>query len=353
MPSIVPSELGPAAGATIVSALLAAARAAGVEIRTEARVRELRFDNGIAHLTSADGHRFSAAAVVLASGGFGSNAELLARYWPDATQYGDWHWYIGPDENLGDGLLMGIDAGGTVVGHNWGQWIETPNFERIVDPFTPPWLVYVNREGRRFISETAPYVVLPDAVAAQTGGTCFAVLSEGILSGPIDDPAFADPYGMGADFDSSWTKQRIRAQVAKGAVASALTLAELAVKIGIDPDGLAGTIEIYNRDAAAGRDTVFDKPAKLMLPITDPPYYTVEVRRAVLGMTFAGLRTDERARVLDRGGYPIAGLFAAGEIVGGLTGPTYPGGGVMISNAVVFGRIAGRGAARVAVNGTS
>jgi fumarate reductase flavoprotein subunit len=239
---------------------------------------------------------------------------------------------------------MGVDVGGIVVSQNWGQTIETPNFARIVDPFTPPWLVYVNREGRRFISETASYCAMPEAVAGQTDGLCFGIFDEAALSGPIDDPAFADPYGMGADFESSWTSTRLREQIEAGRIFTGGTVEELADRAGIDPMGLGGTFETYNRDAAAGRDSVFEKPAKMMLPIATPPFYAAVVRRAVIGMTFAGLRVDENAAVLDRSEHPIPGLFAAGEIVGGLCASVYPAGGVMISNAVVFGRVAGAAA---------
>jgi succinate dehydrogenase/fumarate reductase flavoprotein subunit len=347
MPSGDTGGLGPAGGAVIVAALLRAVTSAGVTIHTRTRITGLiRDDAGhIVGASAEDGERFDADAVVVTTGGFGNSPELRARYYPDATVHGDWHWYIGPPENFGDGLTMGLAAGGTVVNENAGVLLETPNFSRVVDAFTPPWLVFVNTRGQRFINEMASYTVLGDVIAHQPGRRCYAIFDEAALASATEDPAFTDPYGLGVDMESNWTAEVLRAQTAAGRVHSAPTAAGLAGSIGVPVDSLSTTIDRWNADVAGGQDRVFDKPPTMLLPISTPPFYAVELRPAIVGMTFAGLRIDDRARVLDPAGRPIPGLYAAGEVTGGLMGQIYPAGGTSIGNALVFGRIAGTDAA--------
>lgn len=77
-----------------------------------------------------------------------------------------------------DGRVVGIQAGADIVGHNRGLLLTTPNFHNVLEAFVPGWLVYVNREGRRFVKETGEYAVMSGVVQAQTGGSCFAVFDE-------------------------------------------------------------------------------------------------------------------------------------------------------------------------------
>jgi predicted oxidoreductase len=125
-------------------------------------------------------------------------------------------------------------------------------------------------------------------------------------------------------------------------VLAADTLTELAQKAGIAAAGLEATVEFWNADAEAGRDTAFEKKTDMLLPLRNAPYYAVELKPAIIGITFAGLRIDEHARVLDTAGRPISGLYAAGEVAGGLDADVYAGGGTSIGNALVFGRTAAR-----------
>lgn len=348
MPSGDTGGLGPAGGAVIVNVLYTAALEAGVTIRTRTRVAELvHATDGtrVIGVSTDRGERFDADAIVLATGGFGASPEMLARHYPDATEHGDWHWYIGPDENVGDGLRMGIDAGAAVVNENAGVLMETPNFSRVVDGFTPPWLVFVNERGLRFVNEMASYCVLGSVIGAQPGGRCFALFDADALRVATEDPAFTDPYGLGVDMESNWTSEVLNAQIAKGRVYRADTLEALAEVAGIAADGLEASVEAWNADVATGRDRTFEKVPTMLLAVATPPFHVVELRPAVIGMTFAGLRIDDRAHVLDTAGRPIPGLFAAGELTGGLMGWIYPAGGTSIGNALVFGRIAGTEAA--------
>ena len=106
----------------------------------------------------------------------------------------------------------------------------------------------------------------------------------------------------------------------------------------------------YNEDARNGHDRRYLKAGELR-EVSSGPFYAIEVRASTFGNTFPGLRIDGDARVYDEAGAAIGGLFAAGEAAGGVMGPRYVGGGNSISNAIIFGRIAGASAARAALPG--
>jgi fumarate reductase flavoprotein subunit len=338
---------GPAGGAMIIAALWTAVQAAGVPVRTGVRVASLETapDGAVTGVVTEAGERLAADSVVLATGGFGAGQEMLAELWPEATEQGDWHWYLGPDTNVGDGIAMAREVGGVVVNPGAGTLLETPNFGRLNDAFTPPWLIYVNRDGQRFIDETDTYCVMGHVIGKQPDGRCWAVFDEASLVSMADDD-HVDPYGLGIDLESNWAVPMLRRQIEAGKVRSGQSLAELAAGIGVSAEGLQATVELYNADVAAGRDTVFEKKSEHLRPVATAPFYAVELRPAIIGMTFTGLRVDNHTRVLDRAGRPIGRLFAAGELTGGLDQDVYAGGGTSIGNALVFGRIAGENAAR-------
>jgi hypothetical protein len=290
------------------------------------------------------GDNVRASSVVLATGGFGANPQLLERLYPDAAGQGDWAWYIGSRHCQGDGLRLGEAVGADVVGHNRGLLLTTPNFRRVLEVFVPGWLVYVNREGRRFVDETAEYAVMSGVIQAQTGGSCFAVFDETARREAAPHPRYADAFAAGA-LPMNWVADELAAQVQTGRVIRADSLAALAERCGIRATALEATVERYNADVAAGQDRAFFKAGEEMKAIATPPFYAVEIRPAIICLTSAGLRIDPDCRVLDSGDRPVPGLFAAGETTGGVLGERYVGGGNSITNAIVFGRRAGRRAA--------
>ncbi len=135
-----------------------------------------------------------------------------------------------------------------------------------------------------------------------------------------------------------------------------LSHGELAGKLGVDRDGLERSIAQYNADAAAGTDTRFNlggddyqrflgdaaqSPNPCMRPVATPPYYAVRLYPSDLG-TAAGLATDGDARVLDAAGSPIPGLYACGNDMNSIMGGAYPGPGITLGPALVFGWLAAR-----------
>jgi fumarate reductase flavoprotein subunit len=205
----------------------------------------------------------------------------------------------------------------------------------------------VNAQGRRFVDETAAYAVMAGVIKEQ-GGRCWAVFDEASRADAKPAPQFADAFASGV-LPLNWVADVLAQQIAAGRILSADTLEALAKRAGIAPGGLAATVTRYNGDCAAGRDTAFFKDAAQLRPIATPPFYAAEVRPAIVCLTSCGPRIDPDTRVLDANERAIPGLFAAGEVTGNALGERYIGGGNSIANAIVFGRIAGRSAAREAL----
>jgi fumarate reductase flavoprotein subunit len=312
----VPRSHRPAGGGQAVTgALLTAARRAGVEIALGNRVTRLLTDDGRVRGVESRGEHLTAAAIVLASGGFAHNEGLLMEYYPRFAAEAR-HWSPAAETSVGDGLLMGRAVGAAIVGWNPGITVLTSGLSRDRDPFPPGWLVYVNQHGQRFINERAPYSVIAPAAARQPGGV--------------------------------WTAEAVADGVRRGLVTRAGTLAELARQAGIDAAGLTRTIARYNAGCDSGGDREFLKDPAVMRPVREPPFYAARVRPLAMSLTCHGVKIDPDARVLDTRNEAIPGLFAAGEVVGNLIGEQYLGGGNAVGGALTFGRIAGCSAARLA-----
>lgn len=341
-------------GPGLIDALTAAVQRAGCSILYQARATELVTEHrrvvGVRYLKDDDEHMAVAGAVVLASGGFEANAEWRTRYlgpgWDLAKVRGSRF-------NTGDGIRMALDAGAVP----WGNWsgahavgwdLHAPPFGdlSVGDAFQKhsyPLSVMVNAHGRRFLDEGADfrnytYAKYGREILAQPGQMAWQVFDAKII------PLLRDEY-------------RIR-RVTK---VTGKSLPELASKLeGVDADQFLRTIEEYN--AAVQQDVAFNPNVKdgrgtvgLAInksnwanTVDTPPFEAYGVTCGVT-FTFGGLRIDEQAQVIDTEGKPLKGLFAAGELVGGIFYFNYPG-GTGLTNGSVFGRIAGDAAAASALS---
>ena len=338
-------------GKGLVAQHTAAAAAAGVVVRYGAAVcgleRAPRGEVGGVAYRDADGrrHAVEAGAVVLAAGGFEADAGRRERYlgpgWSRAL-------VRGTPANTGEVLELAIEAGAARFG-DWsschsvawdaGAAPDGGNREltnRLTRQSYPLGIV-VNAAGRRFVDEGADfrnytYAKYGREILAQPGGIAFQVFD-----------AKTRPLLRTEEYDS---------EPITGA--SADSLEELAARLGIDADALRATVDAFNAaivdvpfDPAIkdGRASRVDPPKSNWAQALDsPPYYGYAVACGVT-FTFGGLHVDRHARVLDASGAPIDGLYAVGEMVGGLFYGNYPGGTGLTSGAV-FGRIAGDHAAR-------
>jgi tricarballylate dehydrogenase len=302
---------------------------------------------GIVVRTPDGTETIDAGAVVLASGGFEANPEMRTRYLGP-------NWELarvrGTPYNTGDGIRMAIDIGALPWGHWSGchsvQWdLNAPwhGDRKVGDNFQKhsyPVGIIVNLRGERFVDEGADfrnytYVKYGRAVIGQPRRTAFQIFDQKVV-------------------DILREEYRIR-EVTK---AEANTFEELARKLEIDVPGFVKTVTEFN--AAVMKDVPFNPAVKdgrgtrgLVLPksnwaqaLDTPPYVGYAVTTGIT-FTFGGLKIDDAGRVIDCEQRAIPGLFAAGELVGGIFYHNYPGGAGLMAGAV-FGRIAGRSAAATA-----
>lgn len=336
-------------GLGLIEQLTAAVRRAGAEIRYQHRAMRLIYDAsrlaGVEVTTPSGTEHIQADALVLAAGGFQSSPEWRARYlgagWELAKVRGTRY-------NTGDGIRMGLAAGAASAGHWSGchavAWdLNAPEFGDISvgDGFQKhsyPFGVVVNKAGRRFLDEGADfrnytYAKYGREILKQPGQFAWQIFDAKVAH------LLRDEYRI---------KQvsRFRAD----------TLEELAARLeGIDADAFLATIAAYNTavrqnvpfdpNVKDGRSTVGIEPPKSNWAntIDTPPFEAYAVTCGIT-FTFGGLRVNARAAVIDEDGAEMAGLFACGEMAGGLFYFNYPGGSGLTAGSV-FGRIAGRGAA--------
>ena len=318
------------ANGNVITILTDAAKANGVEIVTDTRANELIVENGKVvgvKATTSEGANVTLHAnsgVVLATGGFSANAPMVVEYnnyWPGLSD-------TMPSTNAptitGDGIVMAKAVGADLVGMGFAQLMPSSH---PVDGslFSGIWgsaetQVFVNKEGKRYVNEYAERDVLSKAALAQTDGIFYIICDNKIAKN-------ADVAGMEA----------------KGNVVVADTLEELAEKLGIPTDTFVETIERYNSFVDAQKDDDFGKP--LFGEKIDEAPFVATPRSPSLHHTMGGVKIDTNTHVISTEGNVIDGLYAAGEVTGGLHAGNRLGGNAM-TDFLVFGRIAGENAAK-------
>ena len=318
------------ANGNVITILTDAAKANGVEIVTDTRANDLIVENGKVvgvKATTSEGANVTLHAnsgVVLATGGFSANAPMVVEYnnyWPGLSD-------TMPSTNAptitGDGIVMAKAVGADLVGMGFAQLMPSSH---PVDGslFSGIWgsaetQVFVNKEGKRYVNEYAERDVLSKAALEQTDGIFYIICDNKIAKN-------ADVAGMEA----------------KGNVVVADTLEELAEKLGIPADTFVETIERYNSFVDAQKDDDFGKP--LFGEKIDEAPFVATPRSPSLHHTMGGVKIDTNAHVISTEGNVIDGLYAAGEVTGGLHAGNRLGGNAM-TDFLVFGRIAGENAAK-------
>ncbi len=336
-------------GPGLVESLTAAAKKNGIEVWYSARATALIADDegvkGVRVRRAGKTRDVLARSVVLAGGGFQANPEWRARYLGPGWELAK---VRGTRFNTGDVLKMALDIGAAPVG-NWSgchavAWERNaPEFGDLAvgDQFQKhsyPWGVYLNAAGKRFVDEGADF-----------RNYTYAKYGRVILNQPLQ---FAWQI-----FDAKVKAQlRDEYKIRQVTKVTADTLEELVQKLeDVDPQAALAELKAYN--AAVKTDVPFNPNVKdgrctegLTIPksnwantLDTPPFEAYAVTCGIT-FTFGGLRIDTDARVLSTDGEPIPGLYAAGELVGGIFYFNYPG-GTGLTNGAVFGKIAGSGAA--------
>ena len=348
-PSVIPNSMGLSAwrsGPGLVRMLTTAARRAGVTILYETKMLRLLLDDAGAvtgvEAQDADGvHTIGGRGVVLACGGFEANARMRAEFlgagWERAKVRGSAY-------NTGDGHRAALEAGAQA----FGQWTGCHATPIDVDaPLTGsveitermprrsyPLGITVNRQGRRFFDEGAgfaeqTFVAAGSAILRQDGGVAFQL------------------------FDSR-AAPHLEPRYALSRAAQAFTLRELAGELRVDADALEATVAEYNAAANDGEYSPrtldglsargLDPPKSNWAIRLDAPPFSAFTVTGGITYTYGGLKVDENGRVLGAEDAPVPGLFAAGEIVGGIFyHNSLRAAGLM--HGAVFGRLAGACAA--------
>ena len=340
------------AGKGLSDRLFELAERAGVEVAYETKATGLLVDNRgqVTGLSVRDPQGFRELptdSVVLACGGFEANSEMRARYLGPGWELAK---VRGTRFNTGDGIRMAIDIGAQPYGHWSGchavAWdLNSPpygdrNIADLYQKHSYPLGIIVNADGERFVDEGADfrnytYVKYGREILSQPQRAAFQIFDEKTRHLLRDEYTIPQATKVQSD-----------------------TIEGLAEGLGIDGDGLARTTEKFNAavqegdfDPAVldGKHTLGIDPPKSnwALPLDTPPYLGYAVTCGIT-FTFGGLKIDRRAQALDTEDEPIPGLYAAGELVGGLFYHNYPGGAGLMAGAV-FGKIAGAYAARYAL----
>ena len=349
-------------GNGLIAALAVAAERKGIPLWLRAPLASLIEENGriVGAMINREGRDVEVRVrrgVVLACGGFAGDAALKARLYAHVAA-GRTHQSLPPSTNSGDGIRIAARAGAAFNEdvHFAGAWtpvsfLPRPDGTKLPYPHFidrgKPGYIAVDRRGRRFVNEAKSYHVFVPAMIEACRGDAEAECWN------ICDHAAIRRWGLGA---APPRPARLKPYLDSDYILSGTTPEELARRIGVDPAGLAATIRSFNEGARRGVDTEFARgtdayqrfngapghlPNPCVAPLDQPPYYAVRLVPGDIG-TFAGLRTDASARVLDMDGQPIPGLYAAGNDMARVMGGTYPGAGITIGPALTFGYIAGR-----------
>ena len=278
--------------------------------------------------------RVNTKSVIIATGGFPGNEDLLKKYCPD--YYEGMHLGKNP-YHTGDGLLMAQEIGAAIAStipiFHLGPVLETGYSGSLGALAYQPYMVWVNKHGRRFADESwSVHWEIGNAVLNQPDRTAFMLLDDNIrkeLAARM--PIFTTEF------------QKLQKD---GSAATAESWDALAAWMGIDAGDLKVNIEEYNGYCERGYDALFAKESDNLVPLQIAPYHAVRCK-VHCGETMGGIIINEKMSVLDKAHHIIAGLFACGVITDGWMGQTYCTDmfGSACSYAMNSGRIAGENAA--------
>jgi fumarate reductase flavoprotein subunit len=315
-----------------------------IDVRLNTRVKELVRDRSgaVVGVVAADDEarivRHMGRNVVLTSGGCASNPAMF-------EQLDEIHDYNNDSYpfSQGDGITLGLGAGGKI----WGRKTRIPLFGGILSdadypspmrqifrpwpPSRPPFEIFVNTAGQRFVREDIPsHDTIEQGLLAQKDTVCWIVFDDAMFAAapPIMNP-------------KRWSHEQYAALFNKQAFFhKADSIEALAALAGVDAKGLTATVAAFNAGQAKGVDAMGRQ--HMPLPLAKPPFYAIKLHSWKFTI-YAGLAVDGGLRVVDKAGKPVPGLYAAGEIIGnGTTMGRSVCGGMSVTPALTFGRLLGQ-----------
>ena len=322
----------------------------GGEVRTDACVTHIDADGGCVRAVEyTDGKtgetvRVEADAVVIASGGFCGNDELLCRYFPEQYEPGTYLTDAIPMD--GDGIALAEGAGAKL--NDYCTLLKEPNYSFMRRNSVPNriggihFALWVNRDGRRYCTEDCP---------AGNGMTNLLVQQPGKVGYALFDSRMIDDivtgrrsFPMAAMIDTSMVRDYLQSESRRWVCISE-DWDEIARWMGAEPETLRHTLEEYNAACERGVDDRFGKHAENLLPLREGPFYAVRFCPLIID-TFGPIVTDREMRVLDADDKPIGGLYAAGVISAGWQGRDYYLRGAALGMSLGTGLLAGETASR-------
>lgn len=311
---------GGAIGAHLVPLLHKSALAQGAEIRLNSKVVDILEEDGkavgVKVLADSGEYTIRAKAVIIATGGFGANPDMITFYQASLKDFGT----TNHKGATGDAFKMveKFDAALTQM-----EQIQThPTVVKgtgimITEAVRGNGAILVNKNGRRFINEMETRDIVSAAILKGPGKSAYIVFDQQVRESlkAIED----------------YAKQNLMTE--------ANSLKELAIKLVVDPVAFEYTVDEYNKAVLAKNDPDFKRnPASMEHTLSKAPFYAIEVEPAV-HHTMGGLKINSRAQVINKSGQPIPGLFAAGEVTGGIHGAARLGGNA-VADICIFGKIA-------------
>ncbi|WP_298664928.1 flavocytochrome c [uncultured Solobacterium sp.] len=274
--------------------------------------------------TGKDGNKvtINAKSVVIATGGFGANAEMVEKYKPDLKGFAT----TNAEGAQGQGIDMATAVGAATVDMDQIQIHPTVHIEEdgnahlITEGLRGDGAILVNAEGKRFYDEVSTRDKVSAAIIAQPEKSAWLVVDQSM----VDKSAVIAGY------------------IKSGYTVTGATYEELAKAMGVDETTFVSTMNTWNQAVEAKSDAEFNRTS-FANPLTAAPYYAIKITPAV-HHTMGGIVINPKAEVLNEKGEAISGLFAAGEVTGGVHGANRLGGNA-VADFTVFGRIAGQSAA--------
>jgi fumarate reductase flavoprotein subunit len=346
-------RLGPGLSATMMKILTEKAKELGVQIHLQTPVKKIlksddRIVGVVAENSSGETVEVSAKAVIVATGGFGDNPEMIKEF--TGLEWGKDIFSFRVPGTSGDGIRMAWEVGAAPTEMNMEMIYSMPGKwdPRLHSAFCQPHLL-VNLLGQRFLNEA----IMPNttfagnAIARQKKSSAYLIFDESIREHMeavgYDEVSVVFPVAKLQEFDDL-----LKAAFDQGYqdVFVADSLGELAAKTGMEPEGLQSTVQEYNGFCDKGFDPVFNKDHKLLRPLRRPRYYAARLVPNAYG-SLGGIKINHRTEVLTKEWETIAGLYAAGTDACAIYGDSYvftlPGN--TMGFAVNSGRIAGENAA--------
>ncbi len=314
---------GSAVGNYLVDKFSAKLAELGVDIMLNTKATELIMEDGKVAGVKAEGpdayYTIKAKAVILACGGFGANLDMIAEYRPDLQGTVT----TNAPGATGDGIVMAQAAGAALVDIEQIQLhptVEQTTSMLITESVRGDGAILVNQKGERFTNELLTRDAVSAAELAQEGQYAYIIFDQHLRD----------------------NLKAIEKYVTNGLTVQGDTIEELAGKLNIDPATLAKTLNDWNEIVKNQYDGQFGRTTGMNADLTVAPYYAIQIAPGI-HHTMGGVKIDTAAEVIDTKGNVIPGLFAAGEVTGGVHGGNRLGGNA-VADIVIFGRIAAESA---------